>query len=186
MKIYTRSGDTGETGLYGGERVRKDDARVEAYGTVDEANAALGVAVVHIEDNTLRVLVTRLQNDLFIVGADLATRLTREERAHKSLVPRITAEHVSMLEEIIDQHESELEPLRQFILPGGSAASASLHLARGIVRRAERAAVTLLDAEPDDTNEQAIVYLNRVADLLFVLARVANHRAGIADVAWVK
>jgi len=186
MKIYTRTGDTGETGLYGGQRVAKDSVRVESYGAVDEANAALGVAASHLRDNALRDLVARLQSDLFIVGADLATSIGREEQAGKSIVPRITEKQVAALEPWIDTYEAELEPLRNFILPGGDTASSYLHLARTILRRAERRTVTLVHVEPENTNPVVVAYLNRLADLLFVLARVANHRAGIPDVPWVR
>jgi len=186
MKIYTRTGDTGETGLYGGQRVGKDDVRVEAYGTVDEANALLGVAVGQVIDPDLRRQLLRLQSDLFTVGADLATPLAREEQAGRSIVPRVQVAQVSALEEAIDRYEAELSPLRTFILPGGSAAAASLHLVRTVLRRAERRTVTLCRDHPDDTNPEVVRYLNRLADLLFVLARVANHRAGVQDIPWTR
>ncbi|MBC8136845.1 MAG: cob(I)yrinic acid a,c-diamide adenosyltransferase [Fibrella sp.] len=186
MKIYTRTGDTGDTGLYGGQRVSKDDVRVESYGAVDEANAALGVAAAHLTDNELQGLVARLQSELFVVGADLATPLTRDEPTGKAIVPRIEEKHVAALEPLIDTYEVELAPLRNFILPGGSTGSTYLHLARTILRRAERRTVTLLRTAPAETNEAVIPYLNRLADLLFVLARVANHRAGVADVPWTR
>lgn len=186
MKIYTGTGDAGETGLYGGQRVGKDDLRVEAYGTVDEANALLGVAAVYLNDPALRELVTRLQNELFVLGSDLATPLARDESAGKSIVPRIEAVHGTALEGLIDAFEAELSPLRQFILPGGSPGSAALHVARAVVRRAERRTVTLSRAAPNDINPETLRYLNRLADLLFVLARVANARAGVADVPWTR
>ncbi len=186
MKIYTRTGDTGDTGLYGGQRARKDDVRVESYGTVDEANAALGVAASYLPDNELVPLVARLQSDLFVLGADLATPTTKDTEAGKQVVPRITEKYATDLEPLIDNYEAELEPLRHFILPGGDKASAYLHLARATLRRAERRTVSLLRAEPDTTNPAVIPYLNRLADLLFVLARVANRRAGIADVPWTR
>jgi len=186
MKIYTRTGDTGETGLYGGQRVGKDDVRVEAYGTVDEANALLGVAVGQVIDPDLRRQLLRLQSDLFTVGADLATPLAREEQSGRSIVPRVQVAQVSALEEAIDRYEAELSPLRTFILPGGSAAAASLHLVRTVLRRAERRTVTLCRDHPDDTNPEVVRYLNRLADLLFVLARVANHRAGVQDIPWTR
>lgn len=186
MKIYTGTGDAGETGLYGGRRVSKDDLRVEAYGTVDEANALLGVAVIHLKDTALRELVTRLQSELFVLGSDLAAPLTHEEAGGKSIVPRIEAGHGTALEGLIDTFEAELSPLRQFILPGGSPGSAGLHVARAVVRRAERRTVALSRAAPGDVNPQTLRYLNRFADLLFVLARVANARAGVPDVAWTR
>ncbi|MBC7809205.1 MAG: cob(I)yrinic acid a,c-diamide adenosyltransferase [Akkermansiaceae bacterium] len=186
MKIYTRTGDTGDTGLYGGQRVSKDDVRVESYGAVDEANAALGVAAAHLTDNELIALVARLQSELFVVGADLATPLDRDKQAGKAIVPRIGENHVAALEPLIDTYESELAPLRNFILPGGNPGSAYMHLARTILRRAERRTVTLLRTDPAGTNEAVVPYLNRLADLLFVLSRVANHRAGVADVPWTR
>ncbi len=184
MKIYTKAGDKGETGLYGGTRVGKDNARVDAYGTVDEVSALLGVAAAHITDTRLRDLVTGLQNELFTVGADLATPLT--QNSGSSPVPRVVPQHTERLEALIDTHETELEPLRQFILPGGSPGSAFLHHARAVSRTAERRTVALFRVAPDDMNPEVLRYLNRFADLLFVLARVANHRAGVADVAWKK
>lgn len=187
MKIYTGTGDAGETGLYGGQRVAKNDARVEAYGAIDEANALLGVAACHLkEDTPLRELVTRLQGELFVLGADLATPLAREEQAGKSVVPRIAPEHTHALEQTIDEHEAGLEPLRKFILPGGSPAGAALHHARTVARRAERQTVALWHAAPNAVNPEALRYLNRFADLLFVLARVANKDAAVPDVPWIR
>ncbi|MES2460986.1 MAG: cob(I)yrinic acid a,c-diamide adenosyltransferase [Armatimonadota bacterium] len=186
MKIYTGTGDTGETGLYGGQRVGKDDKRVEAYGTVDEANAALGIAVGQITDAGLKIIITDLQSQLFTVGADLATPLERDAQAGKNIVPRVEAHHSLALEQIIDRFEAELEPLRNFILPGGSPGASALHLARAVVRRAERRTVTLWQEAPDQMNAEVLRYLNRLADLLFVLARAANHREGIADVSWTR
>lgn len=187
MKIYTRTGDSGETGLYGGQRVSKDDTRVEAYGTIDEANAVLGVAAAALAaDNDLYRLVTDLQRELFTVGADLATPREREEKAGKSLVPRVTPEMTRALEEIIDRYDVTLEPLRAFILPGGTPAAAALHQARAIVRRAERCVVTLLREAPESVNSETLRYINRLADLLFVLARAANRRAGVPDVPWTR
>jgi cob(I)alamin adenosyltransferase len=187
MKIYTGTGDAGETGLYGGERVAKDDARVEAYGTVDEANALLGVAATHLTaDSELREIILRLQSELFTVGADLATPLAREAQAGKSIVPRVEPAQVAVLEALIDHFEAEVEPLRNFILPGGTPAAAALHHARTVVRRAERRVVTLFHAAPETMNAEVIRCLNRLADLLFVLARTANHRAGVPDIPWTR
>lgn len=184
MRIYTRAGDTGDTGLYGGQRVRKDDVRVETYGTVDEANALLGIAIADLGGGEeLREIVTGLQNDLFVVGGDLATPLDRDT-PDKTAVPRMTAFHVEQLEAQIDRLEPGLPPLRNFILPGGSLIAANLHLARAVVRRAERRLVTLMDVEPDSVNPETLRYLNRLADLLFVLARATNRRAGVPDVPW--
>ncbi len=180
MRIYTRTGDSGETGLFGGERVFKDELRVEAYGSVDEASAALGLAVASLEEkDTLAALVLHLQNELFIVGADLATPLPRA-------VPRIEERHVLALEKQIDAWDEALTPLQSFILPGGTQAAAGLHLSRTLARRAERRVVTLLRAEPEKTNPAVLRYLNRLSDLLFVLARAANARAGEDEIPWKK
>ena len=177
MKIYTKEGDGGETSLYGGQRVPKDAIRVQAYGSVDELNAALGVALTHIEDIEISAVVTRLQAELFEVGADLATPLERG-----ATVPRIRPEETAQLETEIDRFEAELEPLRNFILPGGSPGGAALHLARGICRRAERHVVTLQFSE--EINREAERYLNRLSDHLFVLARLANQRTGTPEIIW--
>lgn len=181
MKIYTKTGDAGETGLWGGLRVPKDSARVAAYGTVDECNAALGVAravlsVAAGPEGELAATLARVQDQLFVVGADLATP------GEAANIPRVGPDEVGFLERTIDALEAELEPLKQFILPGGSLAAAHLHLARTICRRAERAVVGLARMEP--VGEHVGVYLNRLSDCLFVLARAANARAGVADVPW--
>jgi cob(I)alamin adenosyltransferase len=186
MKIYTRAGDDGDTGLYGGQRVSKDDLRVESYGAVDEANAALGVAAAHITDNELQALVAHLQSDLFVVGADLATPLSRDAPDGKAIVPRIEDKHTAALEAMIDKCEAELPPLSNFILPGGDPGSAYLHLARTIIRRAERRTVSLMRADDTETSPAVLPYLNRLADLVFVLARLANHRAGVGDIPWTR
>jgi len=177
MKIYTRTGDAGETGLFGGQRVAKDALRVHAYGSVDECNAALGVARATGLESELDALVAEVQNQLFVVGADLATP------GENPNIPRVGESDVTFLEGWIDRLEGELAPLRQFILPGGAPAAAYLHLARTICRRAERWVVSLAQAEP--VNDQVMAYLNRLSDLLFVLARAVNARAGAADVPWV-
>ena len=189
MKIYTRTGDEGTTALYGGERVAKDTARVEAYGTVDEANALLGVARAQLgsleggdlapgEFTAFDALLARLQSTLFEVGADLATP---ESRYRKNLVP-VTEADVTGLETHIDRLEAGLPELRAFILPGGHPAAASLHYARTVVRRAERRTVELSHTEA--INPQVTVYLNRLSDLLFVLARAVNAAAGMQDPEW--
>jgi len=191
MRIYTRTGDGGETGLSGGARVPKDSARVEAYGTVDELNAHLGAAHALLEDDDLRDILARVQDELFDLGSDLASppppRSPRaqgegEERSRKRPVPRITAEQVSALEREIDSLEAGVEPLRQFILPGGAAAAAVLHVARAVCRRAERRTVALSRAEA--INPEALRYLNRLSDLLFVMARAVNARRGVTEPAW--
>lgn len=184
MKIYTRTGDEGDTGLFGGDRVPKSDARVRAYGTVDEANAALGVARCALRraatvDEALDGELEALQSALFDLGADLATPLDARARA---VVTAIDAEDVTALERRIDALDAELEPLTSFVLPGGEEAAAALHLARAVVRRAERDTVAL--AEIAAINPHALRYLNRLSDLLFTLARVVNARAGRPDVPW--
>ncbi len=179
-KIYTKTGDDGTTGLVGGQRITKDAARVEAYGTVDEANAAIGVAIAHA-DAPLRGLLESIQHDLFDAGADLATPRCADEAPNQAL--RVTPAQTTRLEHAIDEHNERLEALSSFVLPGGSVLAAALHLARTITRRAERTAVTLARTEPDATNTEVVRYLNRLSDLLFVLARVANDH-GTADVLW--
>jgi len=177
MKIYTKEGDGGETGLYGGQRVWKDALRVETYGTVDECNALLGAALTLVEDAEAREVVTRIQGELFEVGADLATPLTRGEAAG-----RLGAEATARLEAEIDRFEAELPPLRHFILPGGSPGGAALHQARAVCRRAERRLVTLGQAEA--ISPEVARYLNRLSDHLFVLARLVNARAGAPETIW--
>ena len=174
-KIYTRGGDSGETSLGGGARVLKSDPRVEAYGAVDEANAAIGVARLYCNDDSDEMLA-RIQNDLFDVGADLC----RPEDTADAL--RIVAAQVERLEQEIDAMNSVLAPLESFVLPGGSSAAAELHVARTAVRRAERFAVAL--AQQVKLNPAAIHYLNRLSDHLFQLARV-NNDGGAQDVLWV-
>jgi cob(I)alamin adenosyltransferase len=179
-RIYTKSGDGGETGLGDGTRVAKDSPRVEAYGQVDELNAVLGLLLAHCPAAPEAALVRAIQNDLFDVGGDLCFPIVEGEQSGKSL--RVTAVQVERLEQAIDRLNSGLTPLTSFVLPGGSPASAWLHLARTVCRRAERAVVTLANREP--INPQVVIYLNRLSDLLFVLARVAND-GGKADVLWV-
>jgi cob(I)alamin adenosyltransferase len=178
-RIYTKSGDAGETGLGDGTRVPKDAARVEAYGEVDELNAALGLVAAYCPDCPEAAFLRNIQNDLFDVGADLCVPPTPQE-AGKAL--RVTAAQAERLEKAIDRLNEKLEPLRSFILPGGTPAAAWLHLARTVCRRAERAVVTLMRTET--VNPQVLIYLNRLSDFLFVLARVAND-GGKADVLWV-
>lgn len=176
MKLYTRTGDDGTTGLFGGQRVRKDDLRVEAYGAVDETNAALGLARAQGMDAELDRVIGDLQRDLFDVGADLATPTDAPSRSY---VHAVDEADIARLEGLIDRFDEELEPLQQFILPAGHASSAALHLARGISRRAERACVRAAASEV--INPHALVYLNRLSDLLFALARVANARHGVSE-----
>jgi cob(I)alamin adenosyltransferase len=183
MKIYTRTGDQGETALFGGRRVRKDSLRVEAYGTVDELNATLGAARAFVRDPDLDAILAVIQNDLFVLGADLATPLTGEAHGKApSQVPRTAPEHVAGLEDAIDRVEAGLDPLRTFILPAGAPGAGLLHLTRAVCRRAERRVVAL--ARRESINPQSVAYLNRLSDLLFVLARLENQRAGVPDVPW--
>ncbi|MDW8208687.1 MAG: cob(I)yrinic acid a,c-diamide adenosyltransferase [Chloroherpetonaceae bacterium] len=186
-RIYTRTGDLGTTGLFGGQRVSKDDLRVEAYGTVDELNAMLGQARVAISDPEINALLLALQADLFHLGADLATPDDEDTQKGRVTVRRVAPERVQQMEQWIDRFEQELSPLTRFVLPGGSPAAAALHVARVVCRRAERRCVTLAQAtemEGHPINPEVIRYLNRLSDLLFVLARLANHRQGVPDVHW--
>lgn len=176
-RIYTRGGDKGMTSLGRGERVAKHDPRVEAYGTVDEANATIGIARLHTSGPADEML-GRIQNDLFDLGADLCTR---EDGAKREGALRVTAAHVERLEGEIDRLNAELTELISFVLPGGTAAAAHLHLARTVVRRAERLITELAEKEP--VNEACIQYVNRLSDHLFVLARHLNER-GQKDVLW--
>jgi cob(I)alamin adenosyltransferase len=184
VKIYTRTGDSGTTGLYGGVRVAKDAARVEAYGTLDELNACLGMAAAALDPahDAVIALLARLQSELFDLGWELSTPAEQVREAIAARVPTTTAAQVEALEREIDRCEDQLEPLRTFILPGGSQAAAALHLARTVARRAERRVVSLAAQEP--LNPEIVRYLNRLSDLLFVLARTANRLQGVDDVPW--
>jgi cob(I)alamin adenosyltransferase len=184
-KIYTRTGDDGSTGLGTGARVQKDSLRVEAYGEVDEANAAVGVAVLACEGDGLKdlaALLRGIQHDLFDVGADLCVPVESGEKAGSKL--RVQAAQTARLERAIDRYNDPMPSLASFVLPGGSSAAAALHVARTAVRRAERRVVTLARTERGATNVEALKYVNRLSDLLFVLARVANGN-GARDVLWV-
>jgi cob(I)alamin adenosyltransferase len=181
-RIYTRTGDAGDTSLTTGERTRKSDARVEAYGSVDETNACIGLVRLHTAaDPVLDAMMGRIQNELFDLGADLSTpgRGVREGRT----ALRITDDQVVRLEREIDQLNQELSPLASFVLPGGSAAAAALHQARTVCRRAERLVVALMDRQGEDVSPPALRYLNRLSDLLFTAARWANGK-GEDDVLW--
>ncbi len=179
MRIYTKAGDDGMTGLLGSGRVPKDDPRIDAYGTIDELNGVLGLARALILDPAADRLVAQLQNDLFVVGSALAD-IAPNGPFHNA----VTDLHVEQLETAIDSLETELAPLVQFILPGGTPAAAQIHLARTVCRRAERTTVALSRRPGEDVPSPLIVYLNRLSDLLFVLARVVNLRAGISDTLW--
>ncbi|MBN1447641.1 MAG: cob(I)yrinic acid a,c-diamide adenosyltransferase [Bacteroidetes bacterium] len=178
MKIYTRTGDEGKTALFGGRRVGKDSARIEAYGTVDELNAFLGDACATVAHDELREHLTQIQHELFMLGADLATPVDSKNVN----VQRIEAVHVQRLESLIDTLEEKLPPIRFFILPGGTVTASRLHICRTICRRTERLVVHLATVE--DINEYDLQYINRLSDLLFVLARYANHLDGQQDVRW--
>jgi cob(I)alamin adenosyltransferase len=183
MKIYTKTGDTGDTGLFGGGRVPKSHPRVEAYGDVDELNATIGVARAAgpPPDPQIDALLVRIQQDLFAIGALLATPDRERMRMHLDKA-KIDQERVGELERAIDAADTELDPLRAFILPGGSPKAAALHVARTVCRRAERRIVDIADEM--EIPALVIVYLNRLSDLLFTLARLANKRASAEETAW--
>ena len=182
LRIYTRTGDSGRTGLFGGQRVSKDDARVEAYGDVDELNSVIGVAVTQLEDEAIAAELVRIQADLFTLGSRLATPAAAEGARPNPWIPELPESRVQELEQAIDAAEAELAPLKNFVLPGGSAGAAALHLARTVCRRAERRVVSL--AVQAEVPAGELVYLNRLSDLLFTYARLANHRTGVDDVPW--
>lgn len=175
MKIYTRTGDRGQTSLFGGARVAKNDARIEAYGTIDELSSHLGVARTTLLPADVDAILHQVQVDLFEVGAHLASPGT-------SRFPGVEPARIDELEQAIDAMERELAPLTSFILPGGSSTAAHLHVARTVCRRAERLVVALQDQSPATVS--TIAYLNRLSDYLFVAARFANQRAGVEDVPW--
>lgn len=181
QRIYTRTGDEGETGLFGGGRVSKAHPRVEAYGEVDELNAVLGWVVAQLEDASIRALIETVQADLFAIGAHLATPAPAGGRRAPWL-PALPAGRIPELERWIDSAESELEPLKSFILPGGAPAGAALHLARTVCRRAERRVIAF--AAEEHVDRVIIVYLNRLSDALFTAARLANARAGVPETRW--
>jgi len=180
MKIYTKTGDDGTTGLFGGQRVTKDSLRVECYGTVDELNSTLGIANSEVKNSDLNLLLTEIQNKLFTVGAQLATPFDKKEINTVKLVD----EDIVYLENNIDKFEEKLEPLKQFILPGGTKGASFLHFARSVCRRAERL-VTLLSKNEKISNLN-LIYSNRLSDLLFVLARYENSINNVPDVTWQK
>jgi cob(I)alamin adenosyltransferase len=179
VKIYTKTGDAGETSLFGGRRVSKADARVAAYGDVDELNAWLGFVRSNLTDGQLGEMLEHLQRDLFALGARLAD--PGHKIAERVVKAAVTDADITRLEGWIDQLESELQPLRRFILAGGCTAGAALHVARTVCRRAERSVVSL---GPDAVETELLVYINRLSDLLFVMARVTNHRANQPETEW--
>jgi len=178
-KVYTRTGDDGTTALGGGQRVSKDSARIAAYGTVDELNAAIGVALGLDLESRISAELSRIQNELFHLGADLCVL---EEDKESMPVPAVEEGHVVALEGLMDELSTELEPLQNFVLPGGSAGAAHLHLARTVCRRAERDLVTLAAQEP--VGAYTVRYLNRLSDALFVMSRYENAKKGTKDVLW--
>ncbi|MBU0559439.1 MAG: cob(I)yrinic acid a,c-diamide adenosyltransferase [Bacteroidetes bacterium] len=182
MKIYTKTGDKGETSLFGGDRVKKNNLRLESYGTVDELNSILGVVVSLTNNTEIKKLLTSIQNQLFNVGADLATPIDKTN-SRNSITP-ISPKSISELEVSIDYFEQSLEPLTSFILPGGNTAASFIHFARSVCRRAERICVSL--SELVEINPKIVVYLNRLSDLLFVLARYENSVSGNRDIYWKK
>jgi cob(I)alamin adenosyltransferase len=185
VKIYTKTGDSGDTGLFGGARVSKADPRVAAYGDVDELNACLGfarAAVIAAEDHELAGMLEQIQRDLFALGARLAD--PGHKIAERVAKVAVTTADIARLEEWIDSLESVLPPLRRFILAGGSQAGAALHLARTVCRRAERAMVGLVAGDKDAFEADLLIYVNRLSDLLFVMARRANQRAGTPEIEW--
>jgi cob(I)alamin adenosyltransferase len=178
MKLYTKTGDDGTTGLFGGDRIAKTSARVEAYGTVDETNAAIGVARAAHHEPAIDDVLAGVQKDLFALGAELACVPGREARLSTALLGDAD---IARLERAIDEADGACAPLRAFVLPGGSPLGAALHLARTVCRRAERTVLAIDDAAP---RPAVVIYLNRLSDLLFALARRANVLAGVADVPW--
>ncbi|KQV29040.1 cob(I)yrinic acid a c-diamide adenosyltransferase [Rhizobium sp. Root73] len=182
-KIYTKTGDDGTTGLATGPRRLKSDLRVEAYGTIDETNSFIGLARQHTQElATLDAMLMRIQNDLFDLGADLSTPDTGETLAYEPL--RIIAAQVTRLETEIDELNADLDPLRSFVLPGGSGAAATLHIARTVARRAERLMVDLARMDGEIVSSEALAYVNRLSDFFFVAARWTNGK-GKSDVLWV-
>ena len=180
MKIYTKTGDQGDTGLFGGGRIRKDAPRIEAYGTVDELNALLGVARAAGLPDDIDQIVSAIQGDLFAIGAELATT---EPDLHGTQL--VGATDIERLETAIDSQETNLPPLAQFILPGGTPAASQLHFARTVCRRAERCLVGLIDGGDEPISADVLIYLNRLSDLLFVIARAVNHASGVEETKWL-
>ena len=176
MKIYTKTGDDGNTGLQGNFRIAKSHPRIISYGTVDEANAALGIVLANSLDDDITKIFTEIQNDLFLVGADLSNPNISDGKK------RVTLDMINRLEQHIDKFELELSPLKNFILPGGDISAAQLHYVRTVIRRAETQVVQL--SEKDEINSNCIKYLNRLSDLFFVMGRIINKRKDIDDIPW--
>lgn len=182
MKIYTKTGDQGETSLFGGQRVWKDDSRIQAYGTIDELNSVIGIAISELKDEELINLLRCIQNELFTLGSDLAA--PREKQKNELQIERVNENFWKRLENHIDKFSDEVPELKNFILPGGTKAASFLHKARTVCRRAEREVVAL--SKNVEIGQHIVVYLNRLSDLLFVISRVVNHRSGINDILWQK
>jgi cob(I)alamin adenosyltransferase len=182
MNIYTKTGDKGETGLFGAGRVSKDSLRIEAYGTVDELNSFIGLAVVESDNSDVKKMLKEIQNMLFVVGSDLAS--PNESKSGGFAIPRVEESHSERVEKFIDEMSEQLEELRFFILPGGTKAASVIHIARTVCRRAERKVVALNKQEI--INKNIIIFLNRISDFLFVLARFENKLSGVQDVQWEK
>ncbi|MCJ7554565.1 MAG: cob(I)yrinic acid a,c-diamide adenosyltransferase [Ignavibacteriaceae bacterium] len=180
MKIYTKTGDKGETGLFGGERVSKSNDRINVYGTIDELNAFIGLAITEINSNEIKTVLERIQNQLFVVGSDLAAPITKE--SEKLNITRTPEEYSLQVEKDIDYFNDKLDELRNFILPGGSKGAAYLHVCRTITRRAERKVVAL--NEQVKIGDNIIIFLNRLSDLFFVLSRFENKVSNIPDTIW--
>ena len=180
MKIYTKTGDRGETGLFGGERVSKNSLRIEAYGTIDELNSFVGLTIIEVSDKSVKDLLQKIQNWLFSIGADLAT--PDNEKTKKLNIFRTPEQYYLYIEKEIDKYESKLDKLRNFILPGGTKGAALLHICRTITRRAERLVVALNSTVKIGNN--IIIYLNRLSDLFFVLARFDNTVTSTPDIEW--
>lgn len=178
MKIYTKTGDDGTTGLIGNKRVKKSNPRIASYGVVDELNASIGIVLSSKLPKDIRILLTKIQNDLFVVGADLANPNLKNKSN------RVTSEMITYLEKEIDRLEEKLDPITYFILPGGDLIASQIHLARAICRRAETNVVSLSEVEA--INNLCLIYMNRLSDLLFVVARTINKRKKISDIAWKK
>ncbi len=178
MKIYTKTGDKGETSLFGGQRVSKTSLRIETYGTADELNSFIGLARSHGLTSLNEKIAVQAQNDLFVLGADLATPPAKEAK-----IPRISASHYTQLEAFIDEVSEELEPLTNFLLPTGTQAASALHIARTVCRRTER--ICIHARESEDISEDIVIYLNRLSDLLFVMARLENERSNIPETRWI-
>ncbi|MFZ1281650.1 MAG: cob(I)yrinic acid a,c-diamide adenosyltransferase [Ignavibacteriaceae bacterium] len=181
MKIYTKTGDKGETGLFGGERVSKHSTRLDAYGTIDELNSFIGLAILEVKNEELRIILNDLQQKLFVVGSDLATPETKKNK--KLNIVRTPKSFIDEIEKDIDKFDSQLDELKNFILPGGSKGAALLHICRTISRRAEREIVALKSTEEIGNN--IVIFLNRLSDLFFVLSRFENKYSNIPDTKWI-